>query len=65
MVAETSVQAKFLIPMAIKRGFGVMFATFVILLVVPALYIILEDVLSLFQGKTEGKDVEALGELST
>ena len=30
--------------MAISLGFGVLFATFVILLLVPALYLIVEDV---------------------
>jgi multidrug efflux pump subunit AcrB len=47
MVLETSVQARFLIPMAVSLAFGVMFSTFVILLLVPALYLILEDILSL------------------
>ncbi len=44
MVLETSVQARFLIPMAISIAFGVMFATFIILLIVPALYLAIEDV---------------------
>jgi multidrug efflux pump subunit AcrB len=44
MILETSVQARFLVPMAISLGFGVMFATFVILLLIPALYLILEDI---------------------
>jgi multidrug efflux pump subunit AcrB len=43
MIFETSVQARFLIPMAISLGFGVMFSTFVILLLVPALYLAVED----------------------
>jgi multidrug efflux pump subunit AcrB len=43
MIAETSVQARFLIPMAISLAFGVMFSTFITLLVVPALYVIVED----------------------
>ncbi len=43
MIFETSVQARFLIPMAISLGFGVMFATLVTLLVVPALYVSVED----------------------
>jgi multidrug efflux pump subunit AcrB len=38
MIMETSVQARFLIPMAISLGFGILFATFIILLLVPALY---------------------------
>ncbi len=43
MIFETSLQARFLIPMAISLGFGVLFATFIILLMVPAFYIIIED----------------------
>ena len=44
MIIETSMQARFLIPMAISLGFGVLFATFIILLLVPALYLVIEDV---------------------
>ena len=43
MIFETSVQARFLIPMAISLGFGILFATLIILMLVPSLYIILED----------------------
>jgi multidrug efflux pump subunit AcrB len=41
---ETSLQAQFLIPMAISLSFGVLFATLITLLLVPAFYEILEDV---------------------
>ena len=41
---ETSLQAQFLIPMAISLSFGVLFATFITLLLVPAFYSILEDI---------------------
>ncbi len=44
MIFETSVQARFLIPMAISLGFGVLSATVIVLVVVPAYYLILEDV---------------------
>lgn len=44
MILETSMQARFLIPMAISLGFGVIFATVIILLVVPSLYMIQQDV---------------------
>jgi multidrug efflux pump subunit AcrB len=44
MIFETSVQAQFLIPMAISLGFGVLFATLVALLYVPAVYMVIEDV---------------------
>jgi len=44
MIMETSVQARFLIPMAISLGFGILFATVIALLLVPAFYLILEDI---------------------
>ena len=36
MILEKSVQAQFLIPMAVSLGFGILFATFIILIGVPA-----------------------------
>ncbi len=44
MLTETSVQANFLIPMAISLAFGVLFATLITLLLIPAFYRILEDI---------------------
>ncbi|MBA3016444.1 MAG: efflux RND transporter permease subunit [Proteobacteria bacterium] len=44
MILETSRQAKFLIPMAISLGFGILFSTVIVLVLVPALFIILEDI---------------------
>jgi multidrug efflux pump subunit AcrB len=41
---EKSLQAQFLIPMAISLSFGVLFATFITLILVPAFYTILEDI---------------------
>ena len=55
MIFETSLQARFLIPMAISLGFGVLFATFIILLMVPAFYIITEDLWDLF--REIGRDI--------
>jgi hypothetical protein len=40
---ERSTQAKFLIPMAVSLAFGVIFSTAVSLLIVPSLYLMLED----------------------
>ena len=57
MIAETSVQARFLIPMAISLGFGILFATVIALLFVPAFYLILEDIRKFMQGLLR-KDVE-------
>jgi len=44
MIFETSVQARFLVPMAISLGFGILFATAIILVLLPASYLILEDI---------------------
>lgn len=43
ILMETSLQAKIVIPMAISLAFGVLFATFVTLLLLPCLYLILDD----------------------
>ena len=44
MILETSRQARFLIPMALSLGFGIVFATFITLGIVPSLYMIIEDI---------------------
>jgi len=44
LMFNRSVQAQFLVPMAVSLAFGVLFATVVTLLVVPSGYIILEDI---------------------
>ncbi len=49
IILETSVQAQFLIPMAISLAFGVLFATGITLLLIPSLYIILEDLRGIFR----------------
>ncbi|KPZ55376.1 efflux RND transporter permease subunit [Pseudoalteromonas sp. P1-25] len=46
---ETSLQAKFVIPMAVALGFAVMFATLITLILVPCLYIILGDIGNVFK----------------
>lgn len=43
LLVETSVQAQFLIPMAISLAFGVLFSTVVTLVLVPSCFMILED----------------------
>ena len=43
LLFEKSVQAKFLVPMAVSLAFGVLFATFITLVLVPCGYFILED----------------------
>ena len=53
IMMERSLQAQFLIPMATSLAFGVLFATFITLLLVPSAYLILEDIKWVF-GKIFG-----------
>ena len=45
MIFETAMQARFLIPMAISLGFGILFGTVVILVIVPCVYLIVDHLL--------------------
>ncbi len=53
MLFETSVQARFLIPMAISISFGILFATVIILALIPCWYLIIEDVQKLFSKRKQ------------
>jgi multidrug efflux pump subunit AcrB len=56
LLLERSFQAQFLIPMAVSICFGLLAATVLTLLYVPALYLIVQDVFNLFsRRKLEGK----------
>jgi len=44
IIFETSSQALHLIPMALSLGFGIIFATSIMLVVVPCLYLMLDDI---------------------
>jgi multidrug efflux pump subunit AcrB len=50
MIYETSIQAKFMIPMAISLGYGILFSTVISLIFVPAIFMILDDVTALFHA---------------
>ena len=50
LLFETSLQAQFLIPMALTLVFGLALTTFVVLLLIPALIMIQEDIRHYFQG---------------
>ncbi len=49
MLLERSLQARFLIPMAAGLGYGVLFATGITLILIPCLYLILEDIHLLYE----------------
>ena len=53
LLLERSLQAQFLIPMAVSLAFGVLFATVITLLLVPVTYTILEDFKGLFRRRRE------------
>jgi multidrug efflux pump subunit AcrB len=61
MIFETSLQARFLIPMAISLGFGILFSTAISLVMVPCLYLILFDIKDLL-GVPERRESMALDE---
>lgn len=70
IMLETSTQAKFLIPMAISLAFGVMTATGITLLLIPSLYLILEDFRGLLglserkmNGETKQSSIKPVGAL--
>ena len=51
LLLERSFQAQFLIPMAVSICFGLLIATVLTLLYVPALYLIIADVTNVFVGR--------------
>ncbi len=63
LMMETSFQAKFLIPMAITLTFGLMFATVLTLVVVPAINMVLADLAAVARWVWNGDEVpDASGE---
>ncbi len=67
MMLEKSLQARFLIPMAVSLAFGVLFATVITLVLVPSLYMILEDLKAGlgFQQRPEESEDAATFETAT
>jgi len=56
IILETSLQAYHLVPMAISLGFGILFSTSIMLVVVPCLYMMLEDIQRLIITQKMGSD---------
>jgi multidrug efflux pump subunit AcrB len=54
IIMESSRQARFLIPMAISLGFGVLFATLITLVLVPCLYMAVQDVHGVVGARAAG-----------
>lgn len=51
IILERSSQAFYIIPMAISLGFGIVFATAIILVIVPCFYLVLENAKAYFSGE--------------
>jgi multidrug efflux pump subunit AcrB len=49
MLLETDMQARFLIPMAVSLSFGILFSTVITLLLVPCIYLMLDDLQQLLK----------------
>ncbi len=58
MMFERAVQARFMVPMAISLGYGILFATVITLVLVPCLYMVIEDV-----GRFHGSLISGLRKL--
>ncbi len=54
LILEESLQAQFLIPMAVALAAGVLFATAVTLVLVPALYLVMDDIRSVTRWIVHG-----------
>ncbi|MEO0498904.1 MAG: efflux RND transporter permease subunit, partial [Pseudomonadota bacterium] len=54
LIIETSLQAQFLIPLAVSIGFGVLFGTVIIILAVPAFFIAQSRLFFTFKGAEKG-----------
>ena len=52
IIFETSIQAQFLIPMAVSLGFGILFATVITLFLIPCAYAVSVDI-SILKPKKE------------
>ncbi|PAW60941.1 MAG: hypothetical protein B9S37_07205 [Verrucomicrobiia bacterium Tous-C3TDCM] len=50
MLMEDDMQAKFLVPMAVSLGFGSLFATVIMLYLVPCIYLMLGDIKALLRN---------------
>ncbi|MDC0598723.1 efflux RND transporter permease subunit [Gammaproteobacteria bacterium] len=65
ILLETSLQAQFVIPMATSLGFGIIFATVITLLLIPCLYVILEDIKGLRKKWFSTSTIESTAKLGT
>jgi multidrug efflux pump subunit AcrB len=56
MLAETSFQAALMMPMAIALAFGILFATTMTLILIPCVYVIMDDATALTRRLLRGTE---------
>lgn len=56
---ETSLQAQLVIPMTLSLGWGILFGTVLTLVMIPSLYLILDDFMGLFRERTTAPGASA------
>ena len=61
LMFNTSFRAAFLVPMAVSLGFGVVFATFITLVLVPTAYLMLDDARRVLWWAAEDIDMAGHG----
>lgn len=59
MIFETSRQARFMIPMALSLGYGIVFATAIVLVMIPCLFMIVDDIFGYEKTKMNLEDEAA------
>ncbi len=60
MMLETSMSARFMIPMAVSLAFGVVFSSAITLFVVPCSYLVMEDLSLLISGRGRRRAAERI-----
>ena len=65
LLLETSFQAQFLIPMAVSISFGLIAATFLTLVFVPSLYVVVNDIINVFNPRDDEENLNESKVLSS
>jgi len=59
MLLENTIQAQQMVPMAISLAYGILFATVITLLLIPSLYMILDDLQIWWRGHREHRQLQS------
>lgn len=61
MLLEDTIQAQQIVPMAISLAYGILFATVITLLLIPSLYMILDDIQTWWSGHRDHRQLQSAG----